>query len=244
MKSKNRFPAGRAIFALLTVVLACGGYLDTPVESATLAAEPRACVSKQELAVTIERFSSTQSFRELEAARVRLMNSAKLSGKCRRAVVSAIMAAMDKPQLDAYRDFNLWRYGSHLLGDLKATEALDLLIKNLSFTDGSSINVTHYPAMEGVIMIGQPGISKLGSALRRNAETSYRFNAVFCIAQIGGREATQELRRALSSEPDLCIRRFINVSIEVLNNSGAAGKMTVQDRDKWFVALSCGSERD
>ncbi len=167
------------------------------------------------------------------------MNSAKVSAKCRTEVIGTIIKAMDKPQLDVYRDFNLWRYGANLLGDLKASESLDLLIRNLSFTDDSSINLTHYPAMEGVIKIGQPAIPKLGAALRQSSDITYRYNAVFCIAKIGGPEATRELRTAISSEPDSCVRKFMQVSLDVLNNPRAVGKINPEDHNEWLAALTC-----
>ena len=133
----------------------------------------------------------------------------------------------------------MWRYGADLLADLKATEALDLLIRNLSFSGGSSINIAHYPAMPAVIKIGRPAISKLGAALRQNSDTHYRWNAVVCIAHIGGPRATEELATALSSESDSCLRKFIQISIKALSNPKSQGQIAAEDRDAWFAARSC-----
>ena len=211
-----------------------------PTKSFTQGAELQRCLAKPELARMVQEFSPKQRYRELEEARLRLMNNAKISTKCRREVIDAIIEAMDKPQLDAYRDFTLWRYGSTLLGDLKATEGLDLLIKHLSFTDGTSINIAHYPAMIAVMDIGRPALPKLGVALRQNSDVSYRYKAVFCIAQIGGPIATHELRTALISESDSCVHKFIQISIEVLNNPRAPGRIsTEEDRERWYAALTC-----
>lgn len=239
MKTRSRVTALCVILVVLTVLLVCRSSPGLAVEPSTYGAELKSCMVKPEIERTVQEFSSKQRFRELEEARTRLMNSAKLSTTCREAVIGAVMKAMDKPQLDIYRDFNLWRYGSHLLGDLNATESLDLLIRNLNFTDGSSINVSHYPAMEGVMKIGRPAIPKLGAALRQNSDITYRYNAIFCIAQIGGPQATAELRTAISSESDPCVRNFIQVSIDVLNNPRALGEINSEDRNKWIAALSC-----
>lgn len=239
MKGQSRVPVAGAIFAMFTLPFLCGIHLDGRAKSLTRTGELKSCPTKTQLALTIHEFSSTRSFPELEAARLRLMNSARLSSKCRRQVIDTIIEAMDKPQLDVYRDFHLWRHGSRLLGDLKATEGLDLLIKHLSFTDGMSINTAHYPAMLSVMKIGQPAIPKLGVALRQNADSSYRFNAVFCIAQIGGPRAIQELRSSLAAESNSCVHKFIQVSIEVLDNPRAPGQITGEDNKKWFAALGC-----
>lgn len=238
-KTRRRVTAICVILVVLTVLLVWRSSRDPAVEALTYRAELKSCVVKPQIERAVQEFSAKQRFREMEDARTRLMNSAKLSTTCREEVIGAVMKAMDKPQLDIYRDFNLWRYGSNLLGDLNATESLDLLIGNLNFTDGSSINVSHYPAMEGVIKIGRPAISKLGAALRQNSDTTYRYNAIFCIAQIGGPQATAELKTAISSESDPCVRNFIQVSIDVLNNPRSPGEINSEDRNKWFAALSC-----
>jgi hypothetical protein len=93
--------------------------------------------------------------------------------------------------------------------------------------------------MEGVIKIGHPAVLKLSAALRQNSDIHYRYNAVFCIAQIGGPAATKELSAALSSESDSCLRKFIQISIKALSNPKSRGQIALEDRDAWFAALSC-----
>lgn len=239
MKGHRRDYTVAGLLLLFTSALLWGTYFNGGVEPVTQAVATQSCPARPELARTVQEFSPTGSARDMEGASRRLLNSARVSAKCRGQVIETIVQAMNEPQLDVYRDFDLWRYGSYILGELKATEGLDLLVKHLSFTDGASINITHYPAMEGVIKIGQPAIPKLGAALRQNSDVPYRFNAVFCIARIGGPRGVQELRTSLSSESDPCVRKFIQVSIDALNNSRTPGEITLEDRDKWFAALSC-----
>ena len=227
------------IVALFITQLASERYMVT-VESSPNESEQQACLTKRELALTVQEFSSRRSYPELERARRRLLDNAKLSAACRGQVIAALIEAMDRPQIDLMRDFHLWRYGSDLLPELKGTEGLDLLIKHLSLTDGTSpMNVSHYPAMGGVIKFGPTAIPKLGAALQQNTDRNYRLRAIFCIAQIGGPTAVPVLRNALSSESDSCARRFIQVSIDALSNPQAPGEITVQDREKWFAAFSC-----
>lgn len=239
MKRKSRAFSVAVISALVAILLSNGAYRIEPVASVVRTSQLKTCPSKTELELAVQDFSASKTFHEMEAAKLRLLNGARLSPKCRGQVIGAIIAAMDKPQLDVYRDFALWRYGSHLLGELEATEGLDLLIRNLSFTDGGSINVTHYPAMEGVIKIGHPAVHRLGAALRQNSDVHYRYNAVFCIAQIGGPDATKELSAALPSESDSCVRKFIQISIKALSNPKSPNQIAFEDRDAWFAARSC-----
>ena len=231
MKVQNRVTALFVICTVSVVLLACWIYPRESVEPVAHGAALQSCPATPELENAVRKLSPDQTFREMEAAKLRLISSARVSAKCRTEVIGTIIKEMDKPQLQAYRDFNLWRYGANVLGDLKATESLDLLIRNLSFTDGSSINVTHYPAMEGVIKMGRPALPKLGAALRQNSDVSYRYNAVFCIAQIGGAGATAELKAALPSESDSCVRKFIEISIKALSNPKSPGRIGAGDRD-------------
>lgn len=43
--------------------------------------------------------------------------------------------------------FFLWHYGSKLLSDLKAVEALDLFIANFDLHDGTPFPFNHHPAL-------------------------------------------------------------------------------------------------
>jgi HEAT repeat protein len=229
----------RALLVLI-IFIACNSYSGSPFGSAPQKVRQRSCLTKTEVARAIQEFLPSTNSPDWEGASRRLLKNAKISARCRRQVIDTLMAAMNKPQLDIYQDFHLWRNGANLLGELKATEALDLLIDHLNFTDDASINVSHYPAMVGVMKMGQPALPKLGAALRKNSDVHYRFNAVFCIAQIGGSRAIQELKTALPSESHACLRNFIQVSIDGLNNPRSPGKITGEDRDKWFAAQGCG----
>lgn len=237
--------AGKLKLSFLTLVVALSitqlaSSMGGPVDSSVTMSPQRSCLSKDELTRTVQVLSSRATYTELESAKQRLLANANRSPECRGEVIAGLIQAMDKPEFDTLRDFHLWRYGADLLADLKGTEGLDLLIKHLSLTDGTSpMNVSHYPAMGGVIKFGPPAIPKLSAALQQNTDRNYRLRAIFCIAQIGGPTAVPALRKALSSESDSCALRFIQVSIDALSNPRAPGEISVQDRDKWFAAFSC-----
>ena len=64
---------------------------------------------------------------------------------------------------------NLWREGARLLGDLKASESVDLLLSHITMTGGGwSSTMTHQPALEGIIRMGPLAIPKLERLLRNS----------------------------------------------------------------------------
>ena len=149
------------------------------------------------------------------------------------------MKAMDRPDLDFTHDkesYYLWLYGAELLGDLKAAEALDLLISHLDVIDRNrfSTSMNHEPALKGVVKMGPIAIPKLDVVLRNSPDPALRSDAVYCIATIGGPSAVRSLREALDSETDACVSRNIRVSPDSFDESG-----TIKDRRKWFAGLEC-----
>lgn len=82
------------------------------------------CLSPDVVTNALKRLS--QSDDEAQRAHDTFIKAAGKSARCKQQIVSLIMQAMDKPGLDIRRnqaDYYLWREGSTLLGELKATEA-------------------------------------------------------------------------------------------------------------------------
>jgi len=201
------------------------------------------CLAEGDVSIAVQKLSSAQSQSEEDRARELLLDNARRSPRCREQVIAALMSAMDKPNLDFRRDqasYYLWSDGAKLLGDLKAAEALDLLISHLDLNDGtSSVNMIHQPALGGVIRMGSIAIPKLEAVLRRSPDRNMRRYAVFCIARIGGQSGKRALKHALPSESDRCVSRFIRVSIDALSNRRLPNQITSKDRAKWFSAFLC-----
>jgi hypothetical protein len=146
---------------------------------------------------------------------------------------------MDLP-LSAFIDnadrFNIWRAGAGVLGDLKASEAVDFLVAHLDFSSGVySTTMSQQPALRAVIDIGDSAIPKLADTLRRHQDWRMRMHAVYCISGIGGPLGVRALREALPSESDPCVKRFLQVSIETLDND----KQQILDTNHWFGAYMC-----
>jgi hypothetical protein len=78
------------------------------------------------------------------------------------------MAQATDPAGNQYENFFLWLHGASLLADLKATEALDLLIENIDFTDAWSakISESHFPAWWQ--LSGSDSLQSLNSVVLNN----------------------------------------------------------------------------
>lgn len=208
-----------------------GRYESSAVESQI------ACVPGRDISASLRQFAIGNES-EVRQARALLLSNSRRSEKCRKEVVSALMSAMDKPSLDFTHDttsYNLWLYGADLLGDLKAAEALDLLISHLSLTDRFfSTSMNHQPALRGVIKMGRMAIPKLTKVLLHGPDPRMRHAAVYCIATIGGPDAVRSLKEAFSSESDNCVSKFIRVSLESFDREG-----NIKNRMDWFSGGLC-----
>lgn len=126
-----------------------------------------------------------------------------------------LMRALNEADLQNDQSaFLLWARGSGILGELKAVEALDLLIDHLNLNDGlCSASMVHQPVVPAVESMGEVAISKLGFALKHHPNRDIRLATALCLADIGGSEALVVLKDALNSETDECVRRFITLSL-------------------------------
>ena len=174
-----------------------------------------------------------------------LKADANRSLTCRTQVITSLSSAMDQANLDltgGTPQFYLWHYGTQLLGELKAVEALDLLIANFDRHDGSGFPLNHYPALGGVIEMGEIALPKLGLVLRDNTDRYIRRHAVFCIAQIGGESAHKILRQALHSESDACVASCIRASLAAFSNRKRPYHITDEVRTKWYSTFMCSGQ--
>lgn len=197
------------------------------------------CLGDDQLAKAVT--SLSREYDESQVAQEFLRQSSKHSSPCKQRIVAAVMRAMDKPDLDISRDqasANLWREGAILLGDLKATQSLDLLLAHIKMTDGEwSSTMSHQPALEGIIRMGRVAIPKLESMLR-NQDWQTRHYAVYCLASIGGISARRALQKQLLKESNQCVKSFIQVSIETIDVKYGGVK---QDHGEWAKAFLCKS---
>lgn len=186
-----------------------------PAFSSTYVAQS-ACLDQGEIENYIEELSRDTT--EATEAAQKLFSLAKTSPERREKTVHALIRAMDKPNLDFLRDresFFLWSNGAAILGELGAVEALDLLIDRANLHDGLfSASMHHQPAIGGIIAMGGAAVPKLSDALRHNQNRDKRLAVALCLGSIGGQPAMDALKQALATEPDQCVRRFIELLFE------------------------------
>jgi len=206
------------------------------------------CISQRQLSKKLFTLRSHLSGEELFRVKHSLVSIAKRSSDCRTQVIQALMTAMKQPGKDNglggvdSETYVLWNNGADVLGELRATEALDLLIANFGLTDGLSSSLGHYPALNPVITMGQLSVPKLQEVLSRNPESFRRKFAVFCLASIGGARVKNILANAQSGEADPCVQKLINVSLEAFANKIHPNHITPEENGRWYSRVYCSSE--
>jgi len=203
-----------------------------------------------EVRTTVEHLSSGDYNQILQARNI-LLGTARQSSDCRQLVIRSLMKAMDQPDLDFERQpssYFLWREGSQLLGELKATEALDLLISHLNLTNGfHSSSMTFQPAILGVRQMGQPALPKLALALQQNPSAGVRMAAVYCLTEIGGLSAMNALKQAQVGERSSCVNNYIKISLSTFTYESKTGisfdnqapQANADARHGWLTAFEC-----
>ena len=196
----------------------------------------------RESIVTLKQQGGSNS--NVEKVSESLLIKAQADYGCRIQVVQALISSMSQatnPSTNQYENFFLWLHGAGLLADLKATEALDLLIANIDFTDGwsATISESHFPALVAIVRIGQPAIPKLRVVLINDSESHRRKFAAFCIAYIGGDQAKMALKTALPRETDPCVKGFLQISLKAFNNKTKPNHISAALNGKWLAAFYC-----
>ena len=247
MRSSRLMSLSSSIIVLIATALAI-----EMMRPASLAAQsvqgnvisPRECMSDSKLSAAVRTLSDGR-YEDQKKAMANLKTDAGRSMICRKRVISSVMSAMDQPNLDltgGTPQFFLWYYGTRLLGELKATEALDLLIANFDRHDGTGFPFNHYPALIGVIDMGEIALPRLQTALRENPNRFTRRLTVFCIALIGGPSAHQILMLALERETDPCVVSCIQASITAFKNNRRPNHISDEQRTTWYSTFLCNGE--
>ena len=230
-----------ASFSVLLIITGIGSHFGQSNRRETVRVESGSeCLAEGEVSKAVQKLSAG-SYTDFEEVKALFLREAGRAPRCRENVISALMSAMKESDPDYRRDsttYYLWSYGSELLGDLKAEEAIDLLISHMGFTYGSfSSSMNHQPVLKGVIRMGEITIPKLNAVLRNNPDPHMRMNAVFCLSKIGGQASMTALKEALPSESDKCVSQFISVVIQAFDNKLQPNHITQKDQGEWFTAF-------
>ena len=200
------------------------------------------CMTESEVSDALQRLATSNRTTEQQTIAATLHKSASQSAECRKQLVMILIAKLDQTDRDLLLNrpsFFLWHYGSKLLADLKAVEALDLLIANFDLHDGTPFPFDHHPALVAAANIGEEAIPALKSVLDGGGGDSTRRYAVFCLAQIGGKVAKQLLRDRLASESNCCVSNCIRASLEAFENRTFPDHISDEDRVEWYTNFMC-----
>ena len=184
---------------------------------------------------------------EAGQAAIKLTEVAKESPECREEIINALIEALNKADLQNDDSaFRLWAKGSGILGELRAVEALDLLIAHLDLNDGwFSASMVHEPVVGAMEKMGEVAVPKLAVALKHNPRKEIRLAAALCLATIGGSEALDALNSALTSETEECVRRLITLLLPTPDEkANSKHRVTAHDGEvlrQRILAYRCGN---
>ena len=165
------------------------------------------------LAQDVEALYSSD-FSRVAEARSRLIASARLSSENRDEIVRRLTMVLDDPRTEQTKYFNAWYASAETLGDLRAVEAINVLVRHLDYTNGvAGLALSHVPAVQALIKIGKPAVPAVGMALS-DSRASIRANAARALGGIGGEETVAILEQASKTEKDKTVRFYIEKGLE------------------------------
>ena len=147
-----------------------------------------------------------------ENAERELLRFALRSSENRHAVINALLRSVANiEELNGNhtvltRSFPYWSSVSAILGKVKATEAIDILIRCVHCSNGYTGSMGEPPASMALIQIGAPAIPQLSEALLKDPNGYKRVKLALCLGRIGGSKARAALERALRSETEKDVR--------------------------------------
>ena len=105
--------------------------------------------------------------------------------------------------------------------------------------------MVHEPVVLAVVSMGEVAVPKLAFAVRHNPNKRIRLAAAFCLGDIGTAAAIEEMKSALNSETEECVRRFITLTLPGrVDTAGSNRRITAADGEllrQRIVAYRCGN---
>lgn len=147
-------------------------------------------------------------------AKEKVLTMARQSRTNRNEIIRNLLAVFDDPRTEQVGYSSAWYASAELLGDLKAEEAINALVRHLDYTNGvAGLSLSHFPAAKALTKIGRPAVPALSVALA-DPRPSMRENAARALGEIGGPEAAEVLKNAVKSEKDSDVRFYIAKALE------------------------------
>jgi len=157
-----------------------------------------------------------------EQAQRQLLEIANRSTADRDRVVQSLIAGVNtheelrKQRLILGDSFNYWYHANSIFSALKATEAIDVMIDCIHCGNGMTGSLNVNPAFDALQAMGPLAIPKMSQALREHSQSLVRAHVALCLGVIGGVEARNVLRKALRTETDKYVVRYIKWGLTTL----------------------------
>ena len=158
------------------------------------------------------------------AAAQELANLARMSPERRERVIKALLDDVEKRgTLDGRHgvlgsEYPYWISVTNLLAELRATEAIDVLIKCIHCGNGYSGSLGHQPAFDALVKLGTSAVPKLSAALLSEPNDYARGQIALCLGTIGDEQAERSLREALRQETNKDVTEYIKAGIRTIDS--------------------------
>jgi HEAT repeat protein len=141
-----------------------------------------------------------------------LLEIAGKSAESRAKVIDRMMDVVE--DLSAKEEWPIataWMTAVYVLGYLKATEAVDVLVNNLDHTgqNGITLSLSIHPVYNALVKIGEPVVPKLVEALA-HPKHSIRSEAAWVLYSIQKERAKGAIEAAMEKETDEKIKLAFN----------------------------------
>ena len=161
---------------------------------------------------------------ERERAKSEILAFSNKSVEDRRHVIRELIKLAVVPNGDAeflrsHERFLAWSEAADILGTMKATEAISVLISCLDCSNGRfNLGLGIYPAALAIIKIGDEAVPQLAEALEQ--KSLVQFVAAKALYAIGGDKAKEVLKKALRKERDKQFAAILRNTLRNWDNSG------------------------
>jgi hypothetical protein len=162
-------------------------------------------------------FSRTGPSREVRRdVLARLLAVAGESAEARAEVIERLLDVVEDPAAqDESPIADAWMIAVKVLGKLRATEALDVLVDNLDRTgqNGELISIHIKPVYSALVDIGEPAVPKVIEALS-HPKRAVRMEAAWVLFSINKDQAKTALELSCQSEKDEEVKQRFKSVIE------------------------------